>query len=136
MCSSSEKIREFFSRCPLLSGGEINVNYLGTGGKAYSIETVPSAPVVKKYVDGGEVRQYVFVFASREYFDCEELENMDTARFYEELAEWIEEENKNGGLPLLGKESLSLTAETLGYLYSVRGNTARFQIQCRLIYRK
>ncbi len=133
----AESVRRFFEECPLLEGGRINVNYLGSRGGEFSIECVPAEPVVKRYVDGGCVRQYVFLFASREYYDCDELESMNTALFYEELSRWIEEKNKRGELPEIdGGRAESLEAETMGYLYSVRGNTARFQIQCRLKYRK
>lgn len=133
-----DSLRDFFEECPLLKDGKINVNYLGSRGEDYSIEAVPSSPVVKRYVDGGELRQYVFVFASREFYDEDRLRNMDTARFYEELCGWIESRSAAGQLPLLDD---GLTAERLevtatGYAADANAASARFQIQCRLIYRK
>lgn len=136
MKSPEEIMRDFFAQCPFMEKSSIGINYLGACGKEYSIETVPTDTLIKKYVDGGEVRQYVFVLASREYFDAESSEGAQAARFYERLTQWIEEKNRLGEIPQLGEESLSLSAQSRGYLYAVRGNTARFQIQCRLIYRK
>ncbi len=133
-----EKIKEFFEECPLLEKGRVNVNYLGTEQADYSLEAVPAQPVVRRYVDGPELRQFVFVFASREFCDEDMSQNMETARFYEELAEWIEERNGSGKLPLLdgGLEAMRLEVTAGGYLFSARSGTARYQLQCRLIYRK
>lgn len=131
-------IKEFFEGCPLLENGRINVNYLGKNAAEYSIESVPAEPVVRRYVDGGELRQYAFVFASREFYDENELQNMDTARFYEELCGWIEQQSKNALLPRLGagltSEKMEVTAT--GYIYSAKAAAARFQLQGRLIYKK
>lgn len=133
-----DSLKAFFEECPLLENGRINVNYLGTKRADYSIESVPSDPVVKRYVDGASLRQYVFVFASREFYDEDQLQNMDTARFYEELGAWIEEKNSSGELPLLedGCRALKLEVSAGGYILSAKAGTARFQLQCRLIYRK
>ncbi len=131
-------VKRFFESCPLLAGAEINVNYLGRGGGAYSIEALPSSPLVKRYVDGGEVRRFDFAFAAREYHDADCRQNADAALACEKLVEWIEAEAASGRLPELdgGLEAISLEALTGGYVSSSNDATARFQIQCRLIYRK
>ena len=54
------------NNCPLVSGKKINVNYLGEKPQRYTIESVPSTPIIKKYSDGGTQRQYLWVFSSRE----------------------------------------------------------------------
>lgn len=138
MASIIEGLKNFFEECPLLGDGGINVNYLGGRGGDYSIEAVPSRPVVKKYVDGGEIRSCSFVFASREFYDEDERQNIETARFYEELEGWIEERNALGRLPLLGEGLVPLKIEvsSSGGFCSASGGTARFQLQGRLIYRK
>lgn len=133
-----DSLREFFEECPLLKNGKINVNYLGSRGADYSIEAVPSSPVVKRYVDGGEIRQYAFVFASREFYDEDRLHNMDIARFYEELCSWIENRSASGQLPKLedGFAAERIEIAATGYIAGANASSARFQIQCRLIYRK
>ena len=132
-----ESLKAFFEECPLLRDGFINVNYLGAKKADYSIESVPSEPVIRRYVDGGSLRQFVFVFASREYYDEDQLRNMDTARFYEELGAWIEERCRARRLPALTEgTALKLEVTAGGYLLSDKAGTARFQLQCRLIYRK
>ena len=125
------------NNCPLVSGKKINVNYLGEKPQRYTIESVPSTPIIKKYSDGGTQRQYLWVFSSRENYDAEARENLNIARFYEEFSSWIEEQNKNKNLPLLdGATPLRLEVLTSGYLFRANTDTARYQIQCRLIYYK
>ena len=70
-------------------------------------------------------------------YDAEARENLNIARFYEEFSSWIEEQNKNKNLPLLdGATPLRLEVLTSGYLFRANTDTARYQIQCRLIYYK
>lgn len=133
-----DSVRTFLKTCPLLKGGKINVNYLGEKPARYSVDTVPTDPVIKKYASGDSLRQFLFVFASRECYDENELENMDTAKFYEEFGAWIEEQEKNGVYPELadGLRPARIEVLTSGYLFDSDERTARFQIQCRLIYYK
>lgn len=132
-------IRKFIKDyCPLVDGAKINVNYLGEKTRRYTIEQEPVSSVIKKYSDGGTMRQTVFVFASRELFGEEERENLNISRFYEDFALWLEQTSAYGLLPVLddGKKALRLEALTGGYLMNNNQKTARYQIQCRLIYRQ
>lgn len=133
-----DNIREFIKECPLLENDKINVNYLGGDTVSYTIEQVPTNPLIKRYSDGGKQKQVLFIFASRENYDEDVLENMDVAKFYEEFAEWIEEQNESGNLPVLDGGMISQAMETLtsGYLINSEDRTARFQIQLRLVYYK
>ena len=133
-----DNIREFIKGCPLLENDKINVNYLGGDTVSYTIEQVPTNPLIKRYSDGGKQKQVLFIFASRENYDEDVLENMDVAKFYEEFAEWIEEQNESGNLPILDGGMISQAMETLtsGYLINSEDRTARFQIQLRLVYYK
>lgn len=135
-------VTEFIKECPLLKnskgGGTINVNYLGENAPKYSIDVMTVNPVIRRYPDGGEQRQFLFVLASREAYDRETLANMDVARFYEEFGEWIEEQNHKRKFPKMDKgcTPVSIQVTSSGYLFAVDNKTARFQIQCKLIYNK
>ena len=106
--------------------------------KTYSIEEVPSDVVIQKYVDGSSKRQYVFVFASRESYSEDVIDNINNSGFYEDFAEWLEEQTNNDNLPFIGddKEVLKIEAMTNGYAFKTDVDTARYQIQCRMIYMK
>lgn len=134
-----EALRDYFSKCPLLSefGKVINVNYL-EDTDMYSIEEVPTQPIVKKYVGGITKRQYDFLFASKECYSADIMQNISNSSFYEDFANWIEEQNDNDNLPVLdsGCEATKLEITTAGYAFGEDENNLRYQIQLKLIYLK
>lgn len=132
-----DSIREFMKQCPLLeSNGRINVDYLSDNPVEYSIDVIPSSTVIKKYTGGGAIKQFVFVFASKEYYGSDILTNIENSGFYEELSKWIETKSKRRELPQLsdGKEPISLEVLDSGYLFQADEDMARYQMQLRLIY--
>ena len=117
---------------------KVNVNYLDTEADTYSIEEVPIEPIVKKYVNGDSIRQYAFIFTSREPYGAEVLQNIDNSGFYEKLADEIERNNYSGILPKLeeGLEPILIEITSTGYAFAVTEDTAQFQIQLKLKYFK
>lgn len=135
-------LRDYIRTCPHLdtfnNAIKVNVNYLEADTDAYSIEEVPINPIVKKYVNGDSVRQYAFIFTSREPYGVDVLTNIDNSGFYEKFADWIENQNDNEIFPLLdnGLETLEIKVTSTGYAFAVTEDTAQFQIQLRLKYFK
>lgn len=132
-----EKVREYILKCPLLDElARLNVDYLGVEPVEYTIDSQPTTPVLKRYTDGGVLKQYVFVFGSREYYGSDVLQNLENSGFFERFAEWIEEQSEKGNLPQLegNKQAISMEVLTSGYLFSASEDNARYQIQMRLIY--
>lgn len=116
----------------------VNVNYLEPNADTYSIEEVPVEPIIKQYVNGDSIRQYAFIFTSREPYGADVLTNIDNSGFYEKLADEIERNNYNEIFPLLdnGLEPLEIKVTSTGYAFAVTEDTAQFQIQLRLKYFK
>lgn len=116
----------------------VNVNYLEPNADTYSIEEVPVDPIIKKYINGNSVRQYAFIFTSREPYGADVLTNIDNSGFYEKLADEIEKNNDKEIFPLLddGMEALEIKVTSTGYAFAVTEDTAQFQIQLRLKYFK
>lgn len=114
----------------------VNVNYLEPYADTYSVEEVPIEPIVKQYVNGDSIRQYAFIFTSREPYGADVLTNIDNSGFYEKLADEIEKNNNNNIFPLLdnGLEALEIKVTSTGYAFAVTEDTAQFQIQLRLKY--
>ena len=132
-----DSLRSFIQeKCPLLSeDGRINVNYLSNEAVEYSIEEVPSDPLIKRYTDGDELRRFIFYFASRENYNENILANIKNSEFYEQFSDWVDSLTE---LPVLGdkKQAQRLECTTGGYIaYNEIGN-ARYQIQMRLVYIK
>ncbi len=134
-----DAIREFIGSCPLFSGKYINVNYLGNEVKtSYSVEVVPTSPVVKRYTDGGQLCQVLFVVASRELYTESPNDNTAVMKFYDDFAAWIEEKDKAREYPALPAPCVVQSVEVMTgpYLFEAGNVDARYQIQCRLTYYK
>ena len=129
----------WFEGCDILSADtELNVDFLGDEAQQYCIEVVPCKPVITKYSDGSSKNQYLFIFASREYYSEDECNNMKNLEFYEKLECWIEKQSLADNLPQLPEGLTALSVEVLssGYVMDNDTKTARYQIQCRLKYIK
>ena len=132
-------LRDYIRKCPCLekfnNAVRVNVNYLAADTTTYTIEEVPTEPILKKYLDGSSKRQYNFIFASRESYGSDVLQNIDNSGFYEEFVNWIE---FNEELPILGDnlEALKVEVLTSAYVIAVTEDTARYQIQLSLKYMK
>lgn len=134
-----DAVKSYIEGCPLLTAKKINVNYLGEKPCKYTIETIPASPVVKKYVDGGELRQYLFALTSRESYDADTIENMNVARFFEEFEAWINEQDNSSNFPTLTEAKCTPTkieVTSTGFLSAADETTARFTVELKLTYRK
>lgn len=131
-----ESIRNYIMMFPKLKDGCLLVDILGSKPIEYVVESVPCDPIYKRYVDGDCQKQFLFIFASREYFSEEVTQNIANLGFYEEFALWIEQNNRSGILPDLGdgRSAVSIEVLTGGYAFSAESDTARYQTQLRLIY--
>lgn len=129
-------VREYILTCPFLEDWRVNVDYLG-GAMEYSIDPLPAEPWIKRYADGGGIKQYQFAFTSKEYYDGDARTGIENSGFYQDFEEWIENNNKKGYLPdLENARKMPVRVETMtsGYLFDSETDMARYQIQCRLIY--
>ena len=134
-----ESIRDYFDKCPLLKSDEkLNLDYLGLEDIEYGIYSEPVSPVIKKYVDGDELKQHTFVFAVKNLMSDSYVTQLENISFFDRFIEWIEENNKQRKLPKLeGKrQAQRLEILTNGYLIAQDEGKAQYQIQMRLIYKE
>ncbi|MBQ6212092.1 MAG: hypothetical protein IJJ57_04255 [Ruminococcus sp.] len=131
-----EAVRDFILRFPELKNGALLIDCLGSKPVEYTVDTVPCDPVYTRYVDGDCMKQFLFIFASREYFSENVNQAIANLAFYEHFEDWIWDKNSSGELPDLGsgRSPVSIEVLTGGYAFSEEGNTARYQIQLRLLY--
>ena len=131
-----ESVHSYIMGFPELKDGCLLVDILGDKPVEYVVEAVPCDPVFKRYVDGDCQKQFLFIFASREFFSEDVAQNIANLGFYEEFEDWITDNNFEGILPDLGdgRSPISIEVTTRGYAFSADSNTARYQIQLRLIY--
>jgi hypothetical protein len=135
-----EAVRKYIGEldCMSIFDSAINVNYLAGEVDSFSIEEVPTNPILKRYVNGSSIRQFQFVFCSREPYGAEILQNIENSNFYEDFANEIEEKNDKDILPKLenGLEARSIEVVSTGYTVGVTEDTALYQINLNLKYYK
>lgn len=134
-----ESIRDYFDKCELLRpDARINLNYLGLEVPEYGIYTEPTDPIIKRYVDGAELRQHIFIFTTRNVLSSDYATQLENVAFFDKLIQWIETNNKNKVLPELegNRQSQRLDILTNGYLMSSEGGKSQYQIQMRLVYKE
>lgn len=122
--------------------GRINVNYLPDtgmeGAMEYSIDIVPATEIMKTYINGDTLKQVAFAVRSVAEYGSDTLQNIANCGFYEQLADWMEEQNQAENFPVLpsGKTPVKIQAQSTGYLFISSPNYGKYQIQCRLVYRQ
>ena len=134
-----ESIREYFDSCPLLKAdAKLNLDYLGLEDVEYGIYSEPVNPVIKKYVDGDELKQHTFVFAVKNLMSDSYITQLENISFFDRFIQWVEQNNKQRKLPKLeGKrQAQRLEILTNGYLIAQDEGKAQYQIQMRLIYKE
>lgn len=129
-----EYIRELIKTCPLLEGDRINVDFLDAEHGAYSVNTSPASPIVRKYV-WGSLRQFVFTFTSNYWYGAEIRQNLDNVGFFQSFTEWLENVELPEGLPS-DQEPVQMEVLSSGYAFMTDEDAGRYQIECRLVYKQ
>lgn len=133
-----EGVRTWLKTCPELKG-RLDVDFLDENADTYSLDTIPSTEIVKKYRDGSTVRQYQFVIASRRLYDQNIEQNLSNLEIFEKLTEWVENKVAAKDLPVLDNDRTALKIEVTSSAYPfivTEDGKARYQIQLVLYYFK
>jgi hypothetical protein len=128
------EIRDFIKTLAIVdSFTRINVDYLGETPTEYVLEPIPTERVIKKYMDGSTLNQYVFQFGSREYYTSDVIENMQKSEFYEDFEKCINWCNREDILPnIQGIQSIECL--NVGSIQDTSNDTAKYAIQMRITY--
>ena len=135
-----ESVKRYFEELASMSvfNNAINVNYLNDEINNFSIEEMPTSPIVKRYANGSTMRQYQFSLNSRAIYNDEILQNIENSGFYEKLCEEIEQKNDNGILPILeeNKTAVSIEITSTPVIISNDTTSAIYQVNFILKYIK
>lgn len=120
-----------------LTDGRLSVDFLPEEAKSYSVDTVPTTEIVKRYLDGSSIRQYLFCVSSREFYSDDIAQNVDNQAFYEGLSSWLESKSKRRQFPDIGTgrtvRTIEISSTAYPFIVDDHG-TARYQLQLRLTY--
>lgn len=117
--------------------GRLDVDFLGENADTYSIDTIPCEEVIKRYRDGGTVKQFQFAVSSRRFYDRNIKQNLSNLQFFEDLTAWVENKVHARELPEMDKgrtaQKIVVTSTAYPFVVSEDGK-ARYQLQMRLEY--
>lgn len=112
---------------------QINADFLGDEGN-YSLDKIPTASVVEKWVSGVEIHRDVYSFRSRKAYSQDTINNLSNIGFFEAFEEAINSNNKEGVLPEInGIESIECL--NCGAINGIDETQATFDIQIQITYR-
>ena len=131
-----ETIKAFIKTCPALIDNDVNINYLDENESSGAIENVSAEPIIKNYTDGGALKQFLFTVALREKYGQNVADNAAATEKLEQLSDWIYEQDRLGILPSFSgnKNSVSLEVIKTSWVDEKQSDTAKYQLQCRLVY--
>jgi hypothetical protein len=113
----------------------INANMLSKNVNNYSLDKIPTASTVEKWITGLEIHRDVYSFRSRKEYSTNEINNLQNIGFFEKFESTIKSNNKKGVLPdIEGIESIECL--NCGTMLTADANTAEFDIQIQITYRE
>lgn len=130
-------IYQWLSAFPGLSGGMIHLDFLPSEARSYSVCSVPTEPVLQRYVDGSSRRQLLFAVASREFYGPDTELQSQSLSFFDALESWVEQKNARREYPALGDGKRCVSIEVLSTAYPLTvspDGMAQYQIQMKLTY--
>jgi hypothetical protein len=114
---------------------QINADMLDNDIDNYSLDKIPTASTVEKWVNGVEIHRDLFSFRSRKAYSQDVINNLSNIGFFETFESLIKSNNKKGVLPdIKGIESIECL--NCGTMLSAETNTAEFDIQIQITYRE
>ncbi len=117
--------------------GRLDVDFLDENADTYSVDTIPCEEVLKRYKDGGKMKQFQFAVSSRRYYEQNIKQNLSNLQFFEDLTTWVEKQAAARKLPTMdnGRQPLKVVVTSTAYPFIVsEDGKARYQIQMRLEY--
>ena len=114
---------------------QINANMLDNDINNYSLDKIPTASTVSKWVNGVEIHRDVYSFRSRMAYSQDTINNLLNIGFFEKFESIIKSNNKKGILPEINGIQ-NIECLNCGTMNSAGTNTAEFDIQLQITYRE
>lgn len=116
---------------------KINADFLGLEVNNYSLDKIPTASTIEKWLTGTRICRDVYSFRSRNSYSSDRLNNLKNIGFFEEFESIIKSNNDKGILPEIDNiERIEcLNCGTFNNA-DASGKTAEFDIQLQITYRE
>ena len=140
--TNTEHLRDWFRNCPILSeDNRFRVDYLSESPTEYAIYASPTTIKFHENILGEEIPDDIqninFIFASKEQYGADVRQNLANLGFYDAMIGWIIEQNSLRNLPTINEGIVKSIVPTLTqYVSEVGSDSAKYQIQLKLTYRR
>ena len=114
---------------------QINANMLDNDINNYSLDKIPTASTVSKWINGVEIHRDVYSFRSRMAYSQDTINNLLNIGFFEKFESIIKSNNKKGILPEINGIQ-NIECLNCGTMNSADTSTAEFDIQLQITYRE
>lgn len=112
---------------------QINIDMLSNEIDNYSLDKIPTASTIERWITGTEKHRDIYVFRSRMAYSQDVINNLENVGFFEVFESIIGNKNKSGELPdIEGIESINCL--NCGTMNNADTNTCEFQIQLEIQY--
>lgn len=114
---------------------QINANMLSNDINNYSLDKIPTASTVEKWITGLAIHKDVYSFRGRFAYSQDVINNLNNIGFFEIFENTISTNNKNGNLPEIeGIESIECL--NCGSMSNANTNTCEFDIQLQIKFKE
>lgn len=137
-----ETLRAWFRTCPAIrSGKRFRIDYLAADPTEYALYAVPSAIAYHENVLGedvpNEIQTVNYIFASKESYGADIQQNLANMGFYDAVVNWIIAQNNAHNFPQIAGGAVKSIVPTLtAYPAEVGSDSAKYQIQLKMTYRR
>ena len=136
------RLRKWLRNCPALSpDNRFGVNYLAEEPTEYGLFAVPGTIAYKENVLGEyvpkDVQEVDFIFAVNETYGADARQNLLAYALLQDVTNWIIQQNNTFNFPRLEEGTvLSIVPTLTQYVTEAEADSARYQIQIKLKYRR
>lgn len=140
--NNAEQLRAWFRNCPALAeNSRFRMDYLAENPTEYAIYAVPSQINYRENVLGekipADIQSVNYIFASKESYGPDAMQNLENLGFYDEVVAWILEQNAERNFPEINEGWVKSIVPTLtAYPIQIGSDTAKYQIQIQITYRR
>lgn len=137
--SVAEFVKQLMLACPHVNvtALDMHIDRVDAEALSYSIESLPSDPIAKRYLNGDTIRVFPFALTARRSFILDE-DRETNSDSYEKVALWMEELTRKRKLPAMAAGQTPQKLQATGHTYVMEpaedGNTALYVMQAQLIY--
>lgn len=140
--NNTESVRNWFRDCPeILQTKRFGVDWVSEKPVEYAVLSVPSSLRYRENILGAEVPEDIqsqnFVFTAKLPYGSDSTQNLQNLAFYQAVVNWVIEKNALREFPEWDGGTVKSVVPTLTTALMQGGSdTARYQIQIRITYRR